>query len=118
MDESRFFADLYRKYKSKGLEIIALCYESDDAEASRKAIMRFKSDVNAGYTFLYAGESDKRKASETLPMINRVISYPTSIFINRQGEIQKFFTGFTGPGTGKYFDILSVEMTKLIESML
>ncbi|MBT7094632.1 MAG: redoxin family protein, partial [Bacteroidetes bacterium] len=118
MDETRYFAELYRKYKTKGLEIIALCYESDDFEASKRAIFRFKNDLNAAYTFLHAGESNKNKASQTLPMINRVISYPTSIFINKEGEIQKIFTGFTGPGTGKHFDNLASEMTSLIESML
>jgi len=51
-------------------------------------------------------------------MLNRIISYPTSIFIDRQGEIRKIFTGFSGPGTGEHFLELSSEMISLIEEML
>lgn len=118
MDETRFFAGLHEKYNKKGLEIIALCYESADPTASRQAIRRFKQGTGAGYTFLHAGVANKRLASETLPMLNRIISYPTSIFINKEAEIQKIFTGFTGPGTGEHYKKLSKEMIELVEQML
>ncbi len=118
MDETRFFAELDEKYNDQGLEIIALCYESKDPIASRNAIKRFKTGTNAAYTFLHAGVSNKRLASETLPMLNRILSYPTSIFIDKEGEVQKIFTGFTGPGTGEHYKQLSQEMIDLIEKML
>jgi len=118
MDETRFFADLYLQYKDKGLQIIALSYESANREASIKAIERFKSNIGADYIFLYAGESNKRKASETLPMLNQTLSFPTSIFIDRNGKISKIFTGFSGPGTGKHYTELTSEMTKTVERIV
>lgn len=118
MDETRFFSGIYNQYKDKGLKIIALSYESSDFENSVKAIQRFKNNTGAGYIFLYAGESNKRKASETLPMLNRILSYPTSVFIARDGTIKKIFTGFSGPGTGKHYQKLSAEMTRVVEEMI
>jgi peroxiredoxin len=118
MDETRFFADLYNEFKSEGLEIIALCYESSDFEKSSKAINRFREHTGAGYTFLHAGESNKRKASETLPMLNRILSFPTSIFIGRDGRIEKIFTGFTGPGTGHHYGKLKKEMIETMNKII
>jgi thiol-disulfide isomerase/thioredoxin len=118
MDETRFFAGLYRKYKAQGLEIIGLCYESNDPVKSALAIRRFRDQTDAGYTFLYAGESNKRKAAETLPMLNRILSYPTSVFIDKKGKVRAIFTGFSGPGTGAHYEQLSGEMEELLKTLL
>ncbi len=118
MDETRYFSELYNQYRIKGLEIVALCYESEDFKASRASIMRFKNDIGATYTFLHAGEANKRKAAETLPMLNRIISYPTSIFIDRRGKVKKIYTGFSGPGTGTHFKALSKDMESSLEEIL
>jgi peroxiredoxin len=118
MDETRFFSKLHDQYQDKGLEIIALCYESTDPVSSVKAIKRFRDHTGAGYTFLYAGEANKKKAGETLPMLNRVLSFPTSIFIDKQGKVRQIFTGFSGPGTGGYHAQLVNEMTTLTLSLL
>jgi thiol-disulfide isomerase/thioredoxin len=118
MDETRFFTELYNDYKDKDLEIIALCYESSDPVKSAKAINRFREHTGAGYTFLHAGESNKKKASETLPMLNRVLSFPTSIFIGRDGRIEKIFTGFSGPGTGNHYAELKKEMIETVDKII
>ena len=36
-------------------------------------------------------------------MLNHVMSYPTSIFIDRKGVIRKIRTGFYGPSNGNYY---------------
>jgi hypothetical protein len=42
---------------------------------------------------------------EKLPMLNHVLSYPTTIFIDKTGALRKIHTGFNGPGTGdKYIE--------------
>jgi thiol-disulfide isomerase/thioredoxin len=118
MDEARFFTGLFNEFKDQGLNLFALCYESADRDQSIRAIRRFRSSLEAGYTFLYAGESNKRKAGETLPMLNRILSYPTSIFIGRDGKVVKIFTGFSGPGTGKHYEKLTGEMRKVVGEMM
>jgi hypothetical protein len=65
-----------------------------------------------------AGTSNKREAATTLPMLNHILSFPTTIFIDKNGDITKIHTGFTGPGTGETFKKLSKEITELIESLL
>jgi hypothetical protein len=51
-----------------------------------------------------AGTNDKAAASETLPQLNRVVAFPTTIFIGKDGKVKKIHTGFAGPGTGMYYE--------------
>ena len=63
-------------------------------------------------------KSNKTLASEQFKMLNEVISFPTSIYIGRDGMVKRIHTGFNGPGTGEYY-IEYVEKTNaLIESLL
>lgn len=59
--------------------------------------------TQARYTFLYTGSTGKKEAGEVLPQLNHIMSFPTSIFIDKSGNIRKIHTGFLGPGTGDYY---------------
>ena len=61
---------------------------------------------------------DRREAGEALPDLSRLWSYPTTLFINREGRVEKIYTGFNGPGTGKYFETLKKDFIRTIESLL
>lgn len=118
MDEASYLSGLYKKYNEKGLEIIALAFErSEDFNLAAKRVSEFKNKIGADYKFLIAGKSGKEEASKKLPMLNEIISYPTAIYIDRNGKIRKIHTGFYGPGTGKYF-IEFAENTELFINKL
>ena len=118
MDETKYLAGIYDTYKDQGLEIIALCFELRDYDLAKAAIKRFKSHNKANYTFLYAGPADKEKAAKVLPMLNKIISYPTAIFISKNKEVRKIHTGFSGPGTGVHHEELNNEFVSVIEALL
>lgn len=118
MDETAFFTELYDKYKPQGLEIISLAFERfKDFNKASSAVSRVKTHFDAKYHFLIAGTSSKENASNALPMINAVMSYPTAIFINKKGEVVKIHTGFSGPGTSEYTPYV-LETTGLVEELL
>jgi len=118
MDEVRFYSQLYNKYKSQGLEIVALCFENQDLESSKKGIERFASQNDAKFTFLYAGSRGKATIDTVLYNLDGMIAFPTSIFIDRNGNIVKLHTGFSGPGTGKHYTTLVNETTAFVEKLL
>ncbi len=118
MDENRFYGELYNKYKDKGLEIVALCFENKDLESSKKGMERFANQTGASYTFLYAGPRGKETKDKVLYNLEGQVAFPTSIFINRKGEIVKLHTGFSGPGTGEHYTKLVEETTAFVEKLL
>lgn len=118
MDETKLFNELYEKYNPQGLEIIGLCFETNNFDESVKRINRFREQLNSKYTFLYAGEVGRKTAADALPFIEKINGYPTSIFLDRNHKPVKVLTGFSGPGTGKHYENLKDEITGMIKEML
>lgn len=119
-DETAWLAEVYKKYNPQGVEIISLAFEkARDQETAAKNIKKLKAHYNAGYDFLLAGPADKSRASGALPMLNQVIAFPTTIFIDRKGVVRKIHTGYSGPGTGdthkKFVEETDVFMRQLLE---
>lgn len=118
MDETRLFAQLYNNYKNLGLEIIGLCFESKDFLQSKQRIEKFRNDLQAKYEFLYAGEVGKKNVLTILPFLTDFKGYPTTIYLDKNHSVRKVYTGFSGPGTGKYYDKLKSEIINFIEKLL
>jgi len=105
MDETKFYANWYENNKDKGVEIIGLAYEAkDDFEYAKGRVEKMKQKYNVAYDYVIAGVYDKKEAAKTLPMLNHVLSFPTTIFIDKKGKVRRIHTGFSGPATGKYYD--------------
>ncbi|MDG1476172.1 MAG: TlpA disulfide reductase family protein [Vicingaceae bacterium] len=103
-DETAYLAELHNNNNEKGLEVVALAFDRSEKATIIEKLKKIKSHFGANYDFLVAGTSDKKEAVKALPMLNHIMSYPTSIFIDRKGNIRKIRTGFYGPGTGDYYN--------------
>jgi thiol-disulfide isomerase/thioredoxin len=117
MDETRYFKEVHEKYHEKGLEIIGLGFErSTDFNVASAVLSKAIQDLDVPYEVLVAGTP--KQSALALPMITPIKSYPTSIFINRAGEVVKIHTGFYGPSTGKYYDDYRAETEQFLEELL
>lgn len=104
MDETVFYNHWYEKNKDKGVAIIGLAYETKaDFNYAKARVEKMKNKYNVGYDYVIAGISNKKEAAKTLPMLNHILSFPTTIFIDRKGKVRRIHTGFSGPATGKYY---------------
>ena len=119
MDETKFLTKWYDENKNRGVEIIGLAYEAkDDFDYAKSRVEKMINKYGVKYDFLIAGTNDKEEASKTLPMLNRVISFPTMIIIDKNGELVSIHTGFSGPGTGKYNDEFVQNFNTKMDSLL
>ena len=119
LDETVFFTKLYNKHNSNGLEVISLAYEKSDSFEKKVArVKSLKEHCLANYPFLIAGNSSKKEVEKTLPFLQNVASFPTTIYIDKSGKVRRIYSGFFGPGTGKYHEIFSKETNLFVESLL
>jgi len=119
MDETRFLSEWYNKNNAKGVEIIGLAYEiKPEFEYARDRVLTMKQKLNVPYDFLIAGTASTKSASESLPMLNKVISFPTSIIIDRQGKVRRIHTGFSGPATGVYYEEFVDEFNQFMKDLI
>ncbi|MBJ6118948.1 TlpA family protein disulfide reductase [Pontibacter sp. BT310] len=119
MDETKFLAPYYDKNKDRGLEIIGLGFErSPEFEKAAPRLQKMKDRMNVNYDLTVAGISDKEAAAKALPALNHVLSFPTTIYIGRDGKVRKIHTGFSGPGTGKYYEDWVADFNKTMDQLL
>ncbi|MFS4491523.1 TlpA disulfide reductase family protein [Maribacter sp. 2308TA10-17] len=121
LDETKYYVNYLKENSNNDLEIIALAFEyAKTKEGAFKSIKRLEDRIGVEYPILLAqfGSSDKALAQEKLPMLNHVLSYPTSIFIDRKGNVRKIHTGFNGPATGEKFIEFQKEFDAFVKELL
>jgi thiol-disulfide isomerase/thioredoxin len=121
MDETGLLTKLYDEYKNKGVEVIGLAYErSTDFARSQKSLRSFQKRFNVHYEILITGVSvnDSLRALKTLPQLQDIVGFPTTIFIGKIGNVEKIHTGFNGPGTGEHYDEQKKEFYGIVDELL
>ncbi|WP_067032089.1 peroxiredoxin family protein [Allomuricauda sp. CP2A] len=120
LDETRFYVDFMEKNPDLNLELVALAFEyAKTQEKAFEGISRLKDRTGADYPILLAqyGTSNKQKANEKLPMLNHILSYPTTIYIDKNGEVKKIHTGFNGPATGEKYEQFKKQFAETIQEL-
>ena len=119
IDESRFLAPFYRKYQSKGVEVIGMAFEySPDIAVSGPKIANFKKKIGIDYEVVFAGTPNDETIAQVLPMLHKINGYPTTFIIDKKGIVREIHTGFTGPGSGVYYTDWIQEFEKTIQTLL
>ena len=119
MDETKFFTKWYDENKVRGVEIIGLAYENKaDFDYAKTRVQKMKDKYNIDYDFVIAGTSKNGEAAKSLPMLNHVMSFPTSIIIDKKGKVRSIHTGFSGPATGDYYLNYVNEFNNLMNELL
>ncbi len=121
LDETKFYVEYLKENSPDNLAVVALAFEyAKTEEKAFNSIKRLRDRIGVEYPILLAqyGTSDKKRAQEKLPMLNHVLSYPTTIFIDKKGAIRKIHTGFNGPATGDKFILFKKEFDRYVKGLL
>lgn len=119
MDETAFLASYQNKNKFKDVAFIGLAYERTTVfEKSKANLEKVIKRFNVSYPFLITGYTNKNgEPAKSLPMLNHVMAFPTMIIIDKKGKGKEIHTGFSGPGTGKYYEEFTAGFDKLIQDL-
>jgi peroxiredoxin len=119
MDETKFLVDWYDRNKNRGVEIIGLAFERKaDPEYAQARIRKLREKLNVNYPVLIAGTTEKSSVKEAMPWLKTLKSYPTTIYLDRKHKVRKIYTGFSGPGTGEYYDHFVNEFNVSMDHLL
>ena len=119
LDESKFLVDYLKE--NDNLKVIDLAFESTKTEEKAfKGIERLKDRIGLTYPILLAqfGSVDKVEAQQKLPMLNHILSFPTTIFIDKKGGVRKIHTGFNGPATGNKYVEFKKNFNEIVAELL
>ena len=112
-------AKFYDQYNAQGLEIVGLAFEfTEDPVRDKRQLSAFKKRHKINYPLLLAGGNDKTEATKVLGFLDKVKSYPTTLFLDKDHKVIKINTGFSGPGTGDHYVNLVEELETEIKNLL
>ncbi len=121
MDETKFLSDFYTNNRQRGFEVIGLAYErTTDFKESQKELLPFKKRFQVQYPILITGVtvSDPLRTKKTLPQLESINAFPTTIYVDKKGNIRKVERGFSGPATGNHYTEFKNQFNNLINKML
>jgi thiol-disulfide isomerase/thioredoxin len=118
-DAAPVLTALWRDYHARGLEIVGLAYEvSGDTAVDGRLVRRYRDKFSVPFPLLIAGINDVEAAAQTLPQLRGFTSFPTSIFLGRDGRVRRVHAGFYGPSTGSMHTAQVADFRRVIEQLL
>jgi thiol-disulfide isomerase/thioredoxin len=115
-DEAQFLVELDKKYRDKGLAIVALDFEEPEQQKSLARERAFVKQYGVKYTYLIAGAPTDMW--EKVPQLVNLNTWPATVFVGRDGLVKGVHSGFASPASGEFNRQLKKEFTAKIEKLL
>jgi peroxiredoxin len=115
-DEAPFHAELYRTYRARGLEIVALSFEEAAQFGSLARLRGFVKQYGIDYTVLLAGEPSQ--LNERVPQADNLNAFPTTFVVGRDGLVRSIHAGFPSPASGEFYTEAKEALSREIERLL
>lgn len=101
VDESKAFAQFQAAYPD--VQFFGITFErSAEREQAFAAVDKFVRALDLRYPILFGGRAERGAVERTLEGLANFHSYPTTIYLDKQGKVRKIYSGFYGPGTPEY----------------
>lgn len=101
VDESNAFKQFHAAFPD--VQFFGVTFErSAEREAAFGAIDKFVRGLDLRYPILFAGRAERGAVERALDGLGNFHSYPTTIYLDKQGRVRKIYSGFYGPGTPEY----------------
>lgn len=115
-DEAPFLSSLYRKYRERGFEIVALDFEESEQLADLSRLKAFIAKYDITYNYLVAGEP--REVLGKIPQAVNLNTWPATFFLARDGTVRAIRTGFAAKASGVFHDSLTAEYEAIVQALL
>lgn len=100
-DEAPFLSQLYKDYRAKGLEIVALAFEEPDQLKDLSRVRAFIKNYDITYPFLIAGDTDHEASA--LPQAVNLNTFPATFVLGKDGRVRATHAGYASKATGPYY---------------
>jgi len=115
-DEAPFLVELYKKYHSKGLEIVGLSFEEEDQLKDPERLRAFAKSYGIPYPMLVCGLPDE--IQQKLPQLKGFDAWPTVLFLGKDGRMRMAHAGFPSAGSGAEFTRAKQVFAARVEGLL
>lgn len=94
-EEISILANWQRRYAGQQFKVVSLAFElSANTDENLNTLQQFVAKYHPNFTMLLGGSVEE--AVEKLAPLTQLNAYPTSVFIDRSGQIRVVYPGFIG----------------------
>lgn len=115
-DEAPFLVEVYKKYRAKGVEVVALDFEQGDEVQDPVRMRAFAKRYGIEYTVLQPGPTTE--IENKLPQLKNFNAWPTTFFLGKDGRVAHVHAGFPSSASGKRYTEAKQEFTETVERLL
>lgn len=99
-DAAQLMQELHSEHGDE-LDVVGVAFElTGKWQRDARQVDRFRERHDLEYTLLVGGTANKAATARALGLTERILSYPTTFFVDRNGTITAVYSGFSGPATG------------------
>ena len=100
------------------VEFIVLAWENfESIEQATKALRKYKVKLQMDYPIILMDYKSTKTVLDSIPF-QKMISFPTTVFLGKDNKIEKIHTGFAGQATGPYFDLFVKEFEQTLVDLV
>lgn len=100
MDEVRLLSAL----SMEDADQLSVAFERPDSAAEAyDRLNDFRAEMGVDWDVVLGGKASKQVAADAFPFLDRIISFPTTLFIQDDGTVH-VHSGFNGPATGAAYE--------------
>lgn len=105
IDQLEFLNPWYEQNKHRGVEVIGVSFEvKDDLDFARKMMDRIIKKYHIRYDILFGGKPESENVQSKFQALDSFLAFPTTIVIGRDGSVKAIHAGFSGKGTGRFYE--------------
>lgn len=117
-DAARLLQELHERH-GKELDVVGVAFELTGAwERDARQVERFREHHDLGYRLLVGGTANKADTARALGLTDRILSYPTTFFVDANGVVTAIYSGFSGPATGAAHLKLREDVGREVEAIV
>lgn len=117
-DETKFLKKWHEENSDRAVEILAVNYEANySVEYGLNRIETYKKRLGINYEMVLGGRLSKTLAAEAFPFMDKILAFPTLIFIDKRGYARYVHSYFTGPATGEYFSQFDDRFNAIVDEL-
>ena len=118
LDEINLLKQLSQRYPDVAFMSVAFERGADkQPERAWEHIDRYRSNLEIPWPMHLGGPASKEKAGQAFPFLERIASFPTTLFVHRDGRILTH-SGFNGPATGAAYQAEVNAFEENIQSLM
>ncbi|MCT4643318.1 MAG: TlpA family protein disulfide reductase [Bacteriovoracaceae bacterium] len=117
IDETKFIQDYKNKHKPKVDFYIVAFERAPNKKLAIKALKKARKLYGIDYPIMIGSYTKDKKVEDIFYGVDNFASFPTTVYVDKNNNIRKVHSGFTGPATGKYYEEFVREFDFLLKKL-